>query len=363
MPAAPLASLTEILARRDWQNPACTHSRRLDAHPPSASWRTVEDARDDAPSASRRSLNGEWRFSYFPRPEAAPEGWLQQDLPDAAPLAVPSNWQLAGYDAPIYTNVRYPFPVDPPRVPEDNPTGCYSRTFSVDPARWPPAKRASSSTASTRRSICGATATGSATAGQRLPAEFDLSPWLQPGENRLAVMVLRWCDGSYLEDQDMWRMSGIFRDVSLLHKPAAHLSDVRITTPLHDSFTRGELVVTARASRSGPLQVQVQLWRDGTRVAERTQPLGSEIVDERGAYDDRVTLRLPVERPALWSAETPALYRATVALLSPEGRSSRWRPMTSASAVEISGGLLKLNGQPLLIRGVNRHEHHPRHGQ
>ena len=166
----------------------------------------------------------------------------------------------------------------------------------------------------------------------RLPAEFDLSPWLQPGENRLAVMVLRWCDGSYLEDQDMWRMSGIFRDVSLLHKPAAHLSDVRITTPLHDSFTRGELVVTARASRSGPLQVQVQLWRDGTRVAERTQPLGSEIVDERGAYDDRVTLRLPVERPALWSAETPALYRATVALLSPEGRSSRWRPMTSASA-------------------------------
>lgn len=132
-------------------------------------------------------------------------------------------------------------------------------------------------------------------------------------------MVLRWCDGSYLEDQDMWRMSGIFRDVSLLHKPAAHLSDVRITTPLHDSFTRGELVVTARASRSGPLQVQVQLWRDGTRVAERTQPLGSEIVDERGAYDDRVTLRLPVERPALWSAETPALYRATVALLSPEG--------------------------------------------
>lgn len=163
MPAAPLASLTEILARRDWQNPACTHSRRLDAHPPFASWRTVEDARDDAPSASRRSLNGEWRFSYFPRPEAAPEGWLQQDLPDAAPLAVPSNWQLAGYDAPIYTNVRYPFPVDPPRVPEDNPTGCYSRTFSVDPARWPPAKRASSSTASTRRSICGATATGSAT--------------------------------------------------------------------------------------------------------------------------------------------------------------------------------------------------------
>ncbi len=125
-------SLSEVLARRDWENPACTHYCRLDAHPPFASWRTVEDARDDAPSASRRSLNGEWRFSYFPRPEAAPEGWLQQDLPDAAPLAVPGNWQLAGYDAPIYTNVRYPFPVNPPLVPHDNPTGCYSLTFSVD---------------------------------------------------------------------------------------------------------------------------------------------------------------------------------------------------------------------------------------
>ncbi|MBH2900198.1 beta-galactosidase [Serratia ureilytica] len=365
MPAAPLASLTEILARRDWQNPACTHYRRLDAHPPFASGRTVEDARDDAPSASRRSLNGEWRFSYFPRPEAAPEGWLQQDLPDAAPLAVPGNWQLAGYDAPIYTNVRYPFPVDPPRVPEDNPTGCYSRTFSVDPA-WLAAGQTRVIFDGVNSAFylwCNGHWVGYSQ-DSRLPAEFDLSPWLQPGENRLAVMVLRWCDGSYLEDQDMWRMSGIFRDVSLLHKPAAHLSDVHITTPLHDRFTRGELVVTARASRPGPLQVQVQLWRDGTRVAERTQPLGSEIVDERGAYDDRVTLRLPVERPALWSAETPALYRATVALLSPEGEIIEVEAYdVGFRQVEISGGLLKLNGQPLLIRGVNRHEHHPRHGQ
>ncbi|RTF05205.1 beta-galactosidase, partial [Serratia marcescens] len=188
------------------------------------------------------------------------EGWLQQDLPDAAPLAVPGNWQLAGYDAPIYTNVRYPFPVDPPRVPEDNPTGCYSRTFSVDPA-WLAAGQTRVIFDGVNSAFylwCNGHWVGYSQ-DSRLPAEFDLSPWLQPGENRLAVMVLRWCDGSYLEDQDMWRMSGIFRDVSLLHKPAAHLSDVRITTPLHDRFTRGELVVTARASRPGPLQVQVQL--------------------------------------------------------------------------------------------------------
>lgn len=183
MPAEPLASLSEILARRDWQNPACTHYRRLDAHPPFASWRTVEDARDDAPSASRRSLNGEWRFSYFPRPEAAPEGWLQQDLPDAAPLAVPGNWQLAGYDAPIYTNVRYPFPVDPPRVPEDNPTGCYSRTFNVDPA-WLAAGQTRVIFDGVNSAFylwCNGHWVGYSQ-DSRLPAEFDLGPWLRPGK-------------------------------------------------------------------------------------------------------------------------------------------------------------------------------------
>ncbi|CAI0774226.1 beta-galactosidase [Serratia entomophila] len=360
-----LLSLTEILARRDWQNPACTHYQRLEAHPPFASWRDEAAARDDAPSGSRQSLNGDWHFSYFPRPQAVPESWLQQDLPDAGHLTVPANWQLAGYDAPIYTNVRYPIPVDPPQVPEDNPTGCYSRTFSVSDG-WLAAGQTRIIFDGVNSAFylwCNGHWVGYSQ-DSRLPAEFDLSPWLQAGENRLAVMVLRWCDGSYLEDQDMWRMSGIFRDVSLLHKPAAHLSDIRITTPLYDSFSRGELVVAAHVNGPAPLQVQVRLWRDGQLVAEKTQPLGSEVIDERGAYDDRTTLRLPVERPALWSAESPALYRATVALLSPQGETLEVEAYdVGFRQVEISGGLLKLNGRPLLIRGVNRHEHHPQHGQ
>ncbi|WP_061797548.1 beta-galactosidase [Serratia ficaria] len=360
-----LLSLTEILARQDWQNPACTHYQRLAAHPPFASWRDEAAARDDAPSGSRQSLNGDWRFSYFTRPQAVPESWLLQDLPDADSLAVPANWQLAGYDAPIYTNVRYPIPVDPPRVPEDNPTGCYSRSFSVG-GDWLAAGQTRIIFDGVNSAFylwCNGHWVGYSQ-DSRLPAEFDLSPWLQAGENRLAVMVLRWCDGSYLEDQDMWRMSGIFRDVSLLHKPAAHLSDIRITTPLYDSFRRGELVVEACVNRPEALRVRVRLWRDGQQIAEKTQPLGSEIIDERGAYADRATLRLPVERPALWSAESPALYRATVALLSPQGEIIEVEAYdVGFRQVEISGGLLKLNGKPLLIRGVNRHEHHPQHGQ
>ncbi|ATA18132.1 beta-galactosidase [Gibbsiella quercinecans] len=357
--------LMQILARQDWQNPACTSYRRLAAHPPFASWRDPDAARHDAASPSRRLLNGNWRFSYFPRPQAVPESWLQQDLAGADSIAVPGNWQLAGFDAPIYTNVKYPIPLNPPWVPQDNPTGCYSRTFTVDEA-WLAAGQ-------TRIIFDGVNSAfylwcnghwAGYSQDSRLPAEFDLTPYLHAGENRLAVMVLRWCDGSYLEDQDMWRMSGIFRDVSLLHKPACHLSDIRISTPLYDGFQRAELVVEVQAQQPAGHQVQVQLWRDDTQLAALTQPFGSEVIDERGAYHDRATLRLAVDAPLLWSAETPHLYRAVVALLSADGQ------VVEAEAydvgfrqIAIRNGLLTLNGQPLLIRGVNRHEHHAEHGQ
>ncbi|MBL5829090.1 beta-galactosidase [Serratia fonticola] len=358
-------SLSAVLSRRDWENPACTQYRRLPAHPPFQSWRNEQDAREDRASAQSASLNGTWKFSYFSQPERVPETWLQNDLDNADEIQVPSNWQLAGYDAPIYTNVTYPIPVNPPFVPVENPTGCYSLTFNLDDG-W-------LAQGQTRIIFDGVNSAFylwcnghwvGYSQDSRLPAEFDLSDVLVPGENRLAVMVLRWCDGSYLEDQDMWRMSGIFRDVSLLHKPATHLSDISITTPLSDSFRRGELVVEVRAHQPQQHRVQVQLWRKDALIAEKTQDFGSEIIDERGAYDERTTLRLPVDQPALWSAETPTLYRAVVKLLSPTGE------LLEAEAydvgfrqVEISNGLLKLNGQPLLIRGTNRHEHHPEQGQ
>ncbi|VXC95002.1 beta-D-galactosidase [Enterobacterales bacterium 8AC] len=361
----PGQSLSAVLSRRDWENIACTQYRRLPAHPPFQSWRNEQDAREDKASAQYRSLNGTWKFSYFSQPEQVPEAWLQHDLDSADELPVPSNWQLAGYDAPIYTNVTYPIPVNPPFVPAKNPTGCYSLTFNVDDS-W-------LAEGQTRIIFDGVNSAFylwcnghwvGYSQDSRLPAEFDLSDVLVAGENRLAVMVLRWCDGSYLEDQDMWRMSGIFRDVSLLHKPATHLSDIHITTPLSDSFRRGELVVEVRAHQPQQHRVQVQLWHKDTLIAEKTQPFGSEIIDERGAYDERTTLCLPVEQPALWSAETPELYRAVVLLLSSTDQ------LVEAEAydvgfrqVEISNGLLKLNGQPLLIRGTNRHEHHPEHGQ
>ncbi len=360
-------SLSAVLARRDWENPGVTQLNRLEAHPPFCSWRSADDARTNQRSSQLRSLNGQWQFAWFAAPEAVPESWLTSDLPQADTINVPSNWQMDGYDAPIYTNVTYPIPVNPPYVPAQNPTGCYSLTFNIDDI-WLDGGQTRiifDGVNSAFHLWCNGRWVGY---GQdsRLPSEFDLSDYLQHGENRLAVMVLRWSDGSYLEDQDMWRMSGIFRDVSLLHKPTTQIRDLRINTRFNDDFSRATLAAEVRVAgnASEDLRVALQLWEGETLTAETNSPLGSEIIDERGAYHDRVTLCLNVEKPALWSAETPNLYRAVVQLRTADGA------LIEAEACDvgfrqvcIENGLLLLNGKPLLIRGTNRHEHHPINGQ
>ncbi|WP_410700088.1 beta-galactosidase [Citrobacter farmeri] len=360
-------SLAAVLARRDWENPGVTQLNRLEAHPPFASWRDAAEARDNHPSSSVRSLNGAWKFNWFASPEAVPERWRLSDLDNADTIDVPSNWQMHGYDAPIYTNVTYPIPVNPPYVPHENATGCYSLTFTISEAERRDAQTRIifDGVNSAFHLWCNGRWVGY---GQdsRLPSEFDLSEFLVSGENRLAVMVLRWSDGSYLEDQDMWRMSGIFRDVSLLNKPVTQISDLRITTHLNEDFSRAIFTadVRMRGEWHDSLRVTVQLWDGEVLAGESTAPFGTEIIDERGAYADRTTLRLNVEHPSLWSAETPHLYRAVVQLHTADGT------LIEAEAcdvgfrqVSIENGLLLLNGKPLLIRGTNRHEHHPENGQ
>ncbi|WP_343646431.1 beta-galactosidase [Enterobacter sp.] len=360
-------TLSALLARRDWENPGVTQWNRLAAHAPFHSWRDASSARDDAPSPSRRSLNGTWRFNFFAAPEQVPEAWVTEDCADAVAMPVPSNWQMQGFDIPVYTNVTYPIAVNPPFVPAENPTGCYSLTFEMNDG-WlenGQTRIVFDGVNSAFHLWCNGQWVGYSQ-DSRLPAEFDLSTVLRPGQNRLAVMVLRWCDGSYLEDQDMWRMSGIFRDVTLLHKPETHIADYHAVTDLNAECDRAVLKVEVAlaGARFAECDVAFTLWRNGDQCATVAQRAGSDVVDERGSWAERLTVAIPVKEPALWSAETPELYRLTIALRDPQGNALEVEACdVGFRRVEISNGLLKVNGKPLLIRGVNRHEHHPERGQ
>lgn len=360
-------TLSALLARRDWENPGVTQWNRLAAHAPFHSWRDEASAREEAKTSNKRSLNGVWQFSFFAAPEQVTQAWVEEDCTDAVAMPVPSNWQMQGFDTPIYTNVTYPIPVNPPWVPAENPTGCYSLTFEMDDA-WLHGGQTRiifDGVNSAFHLWCNGRWIGYSQ-DSRLPAEFDLTAALRSGQNRLAVMVLRWCDGSYLEDQDMWRMSGIFRDVSLLHKPETQIADYHIVTDLNAECDRAMLNVDVALAGScySACEVAITLWRNGEKCASVTQRPGSAVVDERGRWAERLAVAIPVKEPALWSAETPELYRLTIALRDAQGNTLDVEACdVGFRRVEISNGLLKLNGKPLLIRGVNRHEHHPENGQ
>ncbi|EOV0239453.1 sugar-binding domain-containing protein [Salmonella enterica] len=320
--ATPNQTMASVLARRDWENPAVTSLNRLAAHPSFASWRDADEALKDSGSPSLRQLNGLWQFSYFTSPEHIPENWIKEDLPDSRGIPVPSNWQMQGYDEPIYTNVIYPIPVTPPFVPSKNATGCYSLTFSADD-NWLMTGQTRiifDGVSSAFHLWCNGQWIGYAQ-DSRLPSEFDLTGVLISGKNRIAVMVLRWSDGSYLEDQDMWRMSGIFRDVTLLHKPSAGIADYHLKTIHGADFCHAKLeaCISLYGDHLSGAEVEATLWRNGCMVSGCRQHPGSKQVDERGGWAEQVLVSLPVEAPLLWSAENPYLYRVVFSLYDNQG--------------------------------------------
>lgn len=364
----PTLSFNEVLNRRDWQQHTVINVNRMAAHPEFYGWRDIGAARDEVDSPQRLSLDGEWLFSWRPSPLVVDGVWMTEELPDARPVVVPSNWQMTGDDAPIYTNVRYPIETLPPFVPEENPTGCYSRMIEItdDWLKSGQTRIIFDGVNSAFHLWCNGHWVGYSV-DSRLPAEFDLSPFLHEGKNRLCVMVMRWSTGTWLEDQDMWRMSGIFRSVSLLHLADIHLTDLQVTPKLdvlyRDAQLQIELAVAATPSQLAGLEVEVSLWDCNEQIIATRQRLGTPMVDDRGNYAERAQLVLAVAQPRLWSAEVPHCYRAVVALWQGDTLIQAEACDVGFRNVEITDGLLKVNGKPLLIRGVNRHEHHHQHGQ
>jgi beta-galactosidase len=292
----------------------------------------------DAPALP---LDGMWRFRYCPTVDAAGTQYSagdfeDPDLDDGAwdLLPVPAHWQLHGYGAPAYTNVRFPFPVDPPYVLDENPTGDYRRVFEL-PEDWPEgdAVLRFEGVDSAFRVWLNGFALGHAK-GSRLPAEFPVGRLLRPGRNVLAVRVHQWSSGSYLEDQDMWWLSGIFRGVTLIFRPAAGIADFYVRA--HYDHLTGAGIVCAD---TGDVPALLSVPELGLRDVPAAGPHRIECVEP-------------------WSAEIPRLYEAT---LSTPAESVGIR--IGFRSIAIEDGLLKVNGRRVLFRGVNRHEWHPEHGR
>lgn len=293
----------------------------------------------DAPSLD---LTGSWRFRYAERADL-PVDFAGPGFDDTtwATLPVPSHWQLQGYGAPAYTNLQYPFPVDPPHVPDENPTGDYRRTFALPPGFLAPGARAVlrfEGVDSAFRAWVDGVEVGRSV-GSRLPVELDVTDALSgAGDHVLAVRVHQWSSASYLEDQDMWWLSGIFREVQLLARPAGGLDDVFV----HAGYDAASGAGTLRVDTDVPARLVVpELGVDAAT--------GGEI--EVG----------PVEP---WSAEVPRLYDAVVVATGPDGTDVETvRLRVGFRTVAIVDGAFTVNGRPVTLRGVNRHEFSPDHGR
>jgi len=349
-----------------WQTQEVTSVNRLPAHTPLHSWREAHAALNNLASSSQLCLNGEWQFRLFAKPADIPAAW-PAELPDSSAIQVPGNWQMQGYDRPVYTNVKYPFAVSPPRVPDANPTGCYTKQFVLPPG-WLGDEQVRIVFEGVDAAFylwCNNSFVGYSQ-DSRLPAEFDLTAHLQDGTNQLAVCVLRLCDGSYLEDQDMWNLSGIYRDVYLLAKPAQRITDLRATAELDSTGQVGELALelnSAGTDRNNSVRFELYAMPEQQLVASVTSGMGTRYIDERGRYRQRVHQHIRVAQVKPWSAEQPHLYRLCATLLDADEVPLETEAYNLGfRSIAVVDGQLMLNGKPLMIRGVNKHEHDERLG-
>jgi beta-galactosidase len=351
----------------EWENPAVNSLNRLPAHArvvPFADEATAA-TRDAARSAWFRSLNGQWKVSWAPTPDQRPPGFFEPGFDDGrwASIPVPSNLEVQGYGVPIYVNTTYPWGTPtPPTVPRRFVSvGSYRHRFEV-PAAW-----------SGRRIRLTFDGVSSAfyvwvngkrvgySEDSRLPAEFDVTGVVTPGENLLAVEVYRYSDGSYLECQDFWRLSGIFRNVSLWSTDTLYVQDFRVVTDLDSQYRDATLTLDVAVRNDGTAQqafTVVGMLRDG--AGAEVARASSSVSGLDAGQMATPTLVFKVANPAKWTAETPALYGLMIALRSGDGRVQAVVPArVGFREVEIRNARLLVNGKPIIIRGVNRHEHEP----
>lgn len=381
--------------RNDWENQYLLHINREMIHVPLGAYKSEEEALDGKRGSSVfcKSLNGKWKFSLAKDPFSIPENFYQVgfDAKEFKDIEVPGNWEMLGYDYPIYTNVIYPFNMEeegphiikaegganrlnPPFVPANNPTGCYITYFTVDDS-W-----------KDRETFINFDGVESAfylwvngkkvgySQDSKLSAEFKLTEYIEEGKNTLAVQVMRWSDGTYLEDQDYWHLSGIQRSVMLYSKPKVHIRDFKITSSLDTSFKDGELLAYCYVNKAdgyGNYSIKATLFGEDKRIPilELISKVSVETpmyqreghINEAGA----ALFSAKVVNAIKWNAEKPYLYTLVFTLLDKLGKAIDYESSSIGFRnIDISEeGIILLNGKRLVIRGVARHEHHPKHGR
>ncbi|MDY5954763.1 MAG: glycoside hydrolase family 2 TIM barrel-domain containing protein [Kiritimatiellia bacterium] len=348
----------------DWEDPSRVH---LGIEPPRATFVACPDldtarrvrlplGKDREISPFYQSLNGNWKFKFAPTRKEREANFWREDFDDSAwdSIPVPANVEMHGYGVPIYVNIQYPWgKPQPPVVPADNPfnsVSAYRRTFRI-PDSWQ-GKEVYLNFDGVNSFFylwVNGKKLGFAK-DSRTCAEFNITRHLKKGDNLLAVEVFRWCDGSYLEDQDFWRLSGIYRDVYLRCAPKSRIDDIQIRTPLDEHYRNATLQVALTLSNARGTTVEVDLQG----VGKRTVKTGS---------GNLLIVEMPVENPRKWSAECPNLYHLFVTLKDAGGTVLQVIPQrVGFRSVEIKGNDLLVNGKRVFLKGVNRHEHDPRLG-
>jgi beta-galactosidase len=407
-----MQNLLDVFGVRSWVAPTLTGIGRLDARTPLVPLADAHESTtptDGSDSPWLVSLNGTWDFQLLARPEDLRAEHVGTTTKGKwAPIAVPGTWNTQGYGKPHYTNVIMPFRVDPPEVPKDNPTGLYRTTFAV--ARGWKGRRTIlrlGGTDSVHYVFVNGQAVGMGK-DTRVTSEYDITDQLIKGENTLVIVVVRWSDATWLEDQDQWWLAGITRSVELVSAPQTHIFDVVSFTGLTDSYTTGIATWEAhiRFGEGKPLRgwtVTAELFdpkgkpvpvvldsvdtepparnvrkqakgdTSSAAVGQRTLVATVPTFDRRTVFTEavdcdafpghRVQWNIRVPKVLVWSNETPNRYRLVISLADGDGNLvDQTAQMIGFRSVEIAQRELRLNGNPLLIKGVNRHDHHERTG-
>jgi beta-galactosidase len=347
-----------------WEKPEVIHERKEKPHATFILYDDVKKAVKDDPTASPyyQSLNGKWKFNYVDKPADKPQGFYKPDFNDAAwtDLPVPSNWEMKGFGIPIYTNIIYPFPANPPFIDNNhNPVGSYRKTFTI-PAGWKDKQVLLHFGSISGYAIIYIN-------GQRVgmskvsksPAEFNITSYLNEGTNLLAVEVYRWHDGSYLEDQDFWRLSGIERDVYLHALPSFTLWDFFLQSTLDARYRDGLLDATislrkfAKATTK-KFSVKLELHDANNKVIFQQTKAANVYKDTL----QQVNIKGTIKNVAAWSAEHPNLYACVISLYDEQNKIiALTQQAIGFRSVEIKNAQLLINGMPILVKGTNRHEH------